>query len=82
MNDLIVPIGLPITILVVLAAGLCVISMAFSGGVKYPKVEQYSLDQQWTRGPLLLSATEISPMALPSHGTASDANGGSASGKW
>ncbi len=82
MDDLIVPIGVPITILVVASVVLCVISMAFSSGVKYPKVQRYTLDQEWTHGPLLFSATEIAPMARSSHADASDVDGGSANGKW
>lgn len=82
MNDLIVPIGVPVTILTVAFVLLCVISMAFSWGLKYPKVAQYTLDQQWDHAPLLFSATDIEPMSLARHGAATDVDGGSASGKW
>ena len=34
MEDLIVPIGVPITIVCVLLVAACVVSMAFSGGLK------------------------------------------------
>ncbi|NMN99639.1 hypothetical protein HH308_00205 [Gordonia sp. TBRC 11910] len=82
MDDLIVPIGLPITIAVLVSVALCVISMAFSRGVKYPAVQQYTLGETWTHSPLLFSATAIAPMALASHAEATDVDGGSASGKW
>ncbi|GAB18133.1 hypothetical protein GOEFS_046_00890 [Gordonia effusa NBRC 100432] len=82
MEDLIVPIGLPITILVLVAVALCVASMIFSGGVKYPAVQQYKLGEQWTQAPLLFSATEIAPMALATHGEETDVDGGAANGKW
>ncbi|MFT4042165.1 MAG: hypothetical protein QM673_03280 [Gordonia sp. (in: high G+C Gram-positive bacteria)] len=82
MDNLIVYIGLPVTILVVLSAAACVVSMAFSSGVKYPKLKEYTLDQPWDREPLLFSATDISPVALPRHAEPSDVDGGSASAKW
>lgn len=82
MDSLIVAIGVPITILVVLSVIGCVVAMAFSFGLKYPKGERYTLDQQWDHEPLLFSATDISPMALPAHAEPTDVDGGSASAKW
>lgn len=82
MESLIVPIGVPITIITVVFVVLCVISMAFSHGVKYPKLHNYTLDQQWDHQPLLFSATDIEPMALAHHVEATDVEGASASGKW
>jgi len=82
MEDLIVPIGVPITILVLLAVAACVVSMTFSGGLKYPKVQIYTLDQKWTHKPLLFSATDIAPMSAERHAESDDVDGGTASGKW
>ncbi|MDL9938547.1 hypothetical protein QSJ18_17515 [Gordonia sp. ABSL1-1] len=82
LEDLIVPIGVPVTIVTIVFVVACVVAMAFSFGVKYPKVEEYTLDQRWDRSPLLFSATDIEPMALARHAEASDVDGGSASGKW
>ena len=82
IDSLIVPIGVPVTALTVLFVVLCVVSMAYSFGVKYPKVKRYDLDQTWEHAPLLFSATEIEPMVLPRHAEAGDVDGGSASGKW
>ncbi|MGV9712291.1 aa3-type cytochrome oxidase subunit CtaJ [Gordonia sp. NPDC003424] len=82
MDNLIVAIGVPVTILVVVSVLACVISMAFSHGLKYPKVQNYTLDQQWEHAPLLFSATDIEPMTLAHHAEATDVDGGSASGKW
>ncbi|MFZ2238558.1 MAG: hypothetical protein WAV90_03325 [Gordonia amarae] len=82
MEDLIVPIGVPITILVVLSVIACVVSMVMSGGLKYPKVPTYTLDQQWTHKPLLFSATDIAPMSAERHAESDDVDGGTASGKW
>lgn len=82
MDDLIVPIGLPITILVIVAVALCVVSMAFSRGSEYPAVQEYKLGEPWTHAPYLFSATGIQPMALASHAEETDVDGGSASGKW
>ena len=82
MEDLIVPIGVPITIVCVLLVAACVVSMAFSGGLKYPKVQIYTLDQKWTHNPLLFSATDIAPMTLERHAEPEDVDGGTASGKW
>ncbi|MGV9826610.1 MULTISPECIES: aa3-type cytochrome oxidase subunit CtaJ [unclassified Gordonia (in: high G+C Gram-positive bacteria)] len=82
MDNLIVYIGVPVTILVVIAALACVVSMAFSSGLKYPKLQEYSLDQPWDRAPLLFSATDIEPMALAGHAEPTDVDGGSASAKW
>lgn len=82
MESAMVGIGVVVTALCVVAVILCVVSMAFAGGVKYPKLKMYTLDQEWTRSPLLFSATEIEPMALPHHAGPTDVDGGSASGKW
>ncbi|GAB88454.1 aa3-type cytochrome oxidase subunit CtaJ [Gordonia rhizosphera] len=82
MDNLIVIIGVPVTILCVLAAAACVVSMAFGHGLKHPKVQEYTLDQQWDHEPLLFSATDIEPMTLARHAESTDADGGSASGKW
>lgn len=82
VDSLIVPIGVPVTIVTVLFVVLCVVSMVFASGVKYPEVKHYTLDEQWEHGPLLFSATEIEPMALPRHVEPSDLDGSSASGKW
>jgi hypothetical protein len=82
MDNLIVVIGVPVTILCVLSVVVCVVAMVFSGGVKYPKVANYTLDQQWDHQPLLFSATDIQPMTLAHHSESTDVDGGSASGKW
>jgi hypothetical protein len=82
MDSAMVGIGVVVTVVCIAMVVLCVISMAFSKGLKYPKVQEYTLDQPWTRDPLLFSATEIEPMALPHHAEATDVDGGSASGKW
>ncbi|MFW0784592.1 hypothetical protein AAFP35_08720 [Gordonia sp. CPCC 206044] len=82
MDNLVVAIGMPVTIICVLFVVACVVSMAFAFGLKYPKVPQYTLDQQWDDKPLLFSATDIEPMALAHHADATDVEGGSASGKW
>lgn len=82
VEALVVPVGLPILILCLIAVAACVVSMLFSWGVKRPKIAEYTLDQKWTRGPQLFSATEIEPMALPRHFEPADTEGGYASGKW
>ncbi|WP_279103423.1 hypothetical protein [Gordonia paraffinivorans] len=82
IDSLIVPIGVPVTIVTVLFVVLCIVSMVFSGGVKYPEVKEYTLDQRWERDPLLFSATDIEPMALPRHVEPGDLDGSMASGKW
>lgn len=82
MDNLIVAIGMPVTIICCLFVAACVVSMVFSSGLKYPKVSHYTLDQQWDHAPLLFSATEIEPMALPRDAETTDVDGGSASGKW
>ncbi|GAB40678.1 MULTISPECIES: aa3-type cytochrome oxidase subunit CtaJ [Gordonia] len=82
MDNWIAYIGVPVTVLVVIFALACVVSMAFSNGVKYPKQQEYTLDQKWDRGPLLFSATEIESIALPRHAEPNDVDGGSASAKW
>lgn len=82
MDQLLVPVGMTVVVLCVGAVILCVISMAFSHGLKRPEINEYTLDQKWENGPLLLSATEIQPMALSRHFEPGDIEGGSASGKW
>lgn len=82
MEDLVVPVGLVVTILCLIMVAGCVISMAFSSGLKRPKLREYTLDQEWTRAPALFSATEIEPMALARHAEPGDTEGGYASGKW
>lgn len=82
MDSSMVLIGVIVTVLTVVIVVLCVAGMAVSSGVKYPKVQEYSLDQPWTHKPLLFSATDIEPMALPQHAESTDVDGGSASGKW
>ncbi|ALG84466.1 hypothetical protein [Gordonia phthalatica] len=82
MDQLLVPVGMTVVVLCVIAVALCVVSMAFSHGLKRPKINEYSLDQKWENGPLLFSATEIQPMALSRHFEPGDIEGGSASGKW
>lgn len=83
MDGLIVAIGLPVTILCIIAVVGCVVSMAWAFGAKYPKGENYTLSKQWKREPLLLSATEVSPVSATHHdASVDDLIGGSASGKW
>lgn len=82
MEDWIVALGMTVIVLTVIMVAGCVISMVFSSGVTRPKVREYTLDQEWTRGPELFSATEIEPMALPRHFEPADLEGGYASGKW
>lgn len=82
MDSLIVGIGLPVTILVVLAAAGCVVSMAFGFGLKYPKGKRYTLGEEWDHRPLLFTATEMDPVALPAHAEPDDVEGGCASAKW
>ena len=83
VDSLIVPIGVPVTALTVLFVVLCVVSMAYSFGVKYPKVQPYTIDQKWEHEPLLFSATDVTPVAPGYHGHGhDDLIGGSASGKW
>lgn len=82
MDSAMVGIGVVVTVICVVMVVLCVVSMMFSSGLKYLKVQEYTLDQEWTRQPLLFSATEIEPMALPHHAGPTDVDGGSASGKW
>lgn len=82
MDNLIVAIGMPVTILVVLSCVACVVAMAFAWGLKYPKGRRYTLDQEWDGEPLLFSATEIAPMTLAKHAEPTDVDGGSASAKW
>lgn len=82
MDNLIVAIGVPVTVICVLFVIGCVVAMAVPNDVKYPKVQNYTLDKQWEHEPLLFSATDIEPMTLAHHAEATDADGGSASGKW
>ncbi|MGW0037195.1 aa3-type cytochrome oxidase subunit CtaJ [Gordonia sp. NPDC003376] len=82
MDSSMVGIGVAVTVICVVFVIACVVSMAFSFGVKYPKVQEYKLDQPWTHKPLLFSAVDIEPMTLPRHAEPTDVDGGSASGKW
>lgn len=82
VEQYIVPIGVVVTVLVLIMFGLSVLSLVFSRGLKYPKVEEYTLDQKWEIDPLLFSATEIEPMTLGRDFQPSDVDGSSASGKW
>ncbi|WP_132993715.1 hypothetical protein [Gordonia zhaorongruii] len=82
MDQLLVPVGMTVVVLCVLAVLLCVVSMAFSWGVKRPEVQKYTLDQRWDHGPALFSATDIEPMKLARHFESGHTDGGSASGKW
>ncbi|MGB3696434.1 MAG: hypothetical protein WBA05_03275 [Gordonia sp. (in: high G+C Gram-positive bacteria)] len=82
MDQLLVPVGMTVVVLCLLAVAACVVSMVFSHGMKRPKVTEYTLDQRWENGPTLFSATEIEPMALSRHFEPGDVEGGSASGKW
>lgn len=77
-----VPIGIIVVVLCVIMVIGCVVSMIFSGGLKYPKVANYTLDQQWDHAPLLFSATDIDPMTLSHHVETTDTEGAVASGKW
>lgn len=82
LDSYVVPVGMTVLILCLIAVALCVISMAFSSGVKRPQPVVYSLEERWTHDPLLFSAMEIEPVALPRHFEPGDIQGGSASGKW
>ncbi|MFT3899729.1 MAG: hypothetical protein QM728_05725 [Gordonia sp. (in: high G+C Gram-positive bacteria)] len=85
VEDLIVPVGLPVVILVCASVILCVLSMAyltFAGTTKYKAAKHYTLDQQWDHDPILFSATEVPNVAAPSHAEASNTEGGAAHGKW
>ncbi len=85
VEDLIVPIGLPVLIAVCTAVILCVLSMmylTFVGKTKYAAPKRYTLDQKWSHAPILFSATEVPNMALPAHAQDSDSEGGAAHGKW
>lgn len=82
MESYIVPIGMVVIILVLIAIAGCVLSMLFSSGMKRPTLQPYTLDQEWTLPAALYSATDIEPMALPRHFEPSDVEGGYASGKW
>ncbi|WOC10952.1 aa3-type cytochrome oxidase subunit CtaJ [Gordonia sp. MP11Mi] len=82
MDQLLVPVGMTVVVLCLLSVLICVVSMAFSWGVKRPRPKEYTLDQRWDRNPQLFSATEIDPMTLARHAAPGDTEGGSASGKW
>jgi hypothetical protein len=83
VEDLIVAVGLPVVILTVIMVALVIGAMILTAGVKYPKVQPYSIDQKWEHEPLLFSATEVAPVAPGYHGHGhDDLIGGSASGKW
>ncbi|QKT06945.1 hypothetical protein HUN08_06895 [Gordonia sp. X0973] len=85
VEDLIVPVGLPVVILVCASVILCVLSMVwltFFGVTRYKAPQHYTLDQPWDHDPILFSATGVPNMALPAHATESDTEGGAAHGKW
>ncbi|MGJ0121592.1 aa3-type cytochrome oxidase subunit CtaJ [Williamsia sp. MIQD14] len=83
MDDLIVAIGVPVTIICIVFVIGCVVSMAWAFGAKYEKTTPYTLDQEWTRDPMLLSATDAAPLSAVHHDLGADELiGGSASGKW
>jgi hypothetical protein len=83
VEDLIVAIGLPVVILTVISVVLVVGAMTLTFGVRYPKVQPYTIDQKWEHEPLLFSATDVTPVAPGYHGHGhDDLIGGSASGKW
>jgi len=85
VEDLIVPIGLPVVIATCVAVALCVLAMTFLtffGKTKYYAPTLYTLDQPWDRDPILFSATGVPNMALPAHAEESDTEGGAAHGKW
>ncbi|WP_409563469.1 MULTISPECIES: hypothetical protein [unclassified Gordonia (in: high G+C Gram-positive bacteria)] len=85
IEDLIVPVGIPVVIAVCTAVLLCVLSMVwltFFGKTHYQAPERYTLDQPWDHAPILFSSTDVPNMALPAHAEASDTEGGAAHGKW
>ncbi|GAA2068400.1 aa3-type cytochrome oxidase subunit CtaJ [Williamsia deligens] len=84
MEDLIIAIGLPVTIICIVAVIGCVLSMAWAFGSGHQRTVRYTLDKQWDRGPLLLSAVDVAPVAPPVHDDLStdELTGGSAHGKW
>ena len=82
VDSLVVPVGMTVVVLCVISVLICVVSMAFSWGVKRPKIKAYSLDQRWDNAPVLFTATDIDPMTLARHAEPGDTEGGSASGKW
>lgn len=84
MEGLIVPIGVVTTVATIAMVALCVLSMLTAKGSSYPAVRVYRLGEPWEHRPLLFSAVDDSPVALPSHpsGDVADLIGGSAHGKW
>lgn len=83
MEGLIVAIGMPVIIITIISVVMVILALLITSGVKYPKVKYYTVDQKWEHGPLLLSATEATPVAPGFHGHGhDDLIGGSASGKW
>ncbi|GAA1901334.1 MAG: hypothetical protein INR72_09660 [Williamsia herbipolensis] len=84
MEDLIIAIGLPVTIICIIAVVLCVLSMAWAFGSGHKPTVRYTLDKEWDREPLLFSAVDVAPVAPPAHHEPStdELTGGSAHGKW
>ncbi len=65
MEDLIIAIGLPVTIICIIAVVLCVLSMAWAFGSGHKPAVRYTLDKEWDREPLLFSAVDVAPVAPP-----------------
>ncbi|MGZ8180035.1 aa3-type cytochrome oxidase subunit CtaJ [Williamsia sp. SKLECPSW1] len=84
MEDLIIAIGLPVTIICIIMVVLCVLSMAWAFGSGHKPAVRYTLDKEWDRDPLLFSAVDVEPVAPPAHHEPStdELTGGSAHGKW
>ncbi|SIS12971.1 aa3-type cytochrome oxidase subunit CtaJ [Williamsia sterculiae] len=84
MEDVILWVGIVVVILTVLSVLLAVGAMAVGGKSRYRATTTYRLSEKWDHKPLLFSATDIEPVAAPSHGAhgTDDLIGGSASGKW
>lgn len=84
MEDLIIAIGVPVTIICVISVLLCVLSMAWAFGSGHKPATRYTLDKEWDREPLLFSAVDVAPVAPPAHDEPSTETltGGSAHGKW
>ncbi len=83
IEDLIVPVGIPVVIAVCTAVLLCVLSMiwlTFFGKTHYQAPERYSLDQPWDHAPILFSSTVVPNMSLTANAEAADSEGGSAHG--
>lgn len=88
MNDLIEPVGVVVTALTILIVVMIVVVMLFATGEKQVPAPVYRLGEEWTYGPLLLSAVDELPVGGHSgagHGhDASEitAAGGAAHGTW